>query len=297
MTDLNEKTLFISGASRGIGLAIAKRAAQDGANIVVAAKTDKPHKHLPGTIHSAAEEIEAAGGKAFAVVMDVRNEENVAAAVEQAVAKFGGIDICINNASAINLRPSSQLSMSSFDLMNQINYRGTYLLSKLCAPHLEKSENPHVLTMSPPIRLHPEWYGSFVAYAISKISMSLAMLGMAEEYRDKGIAFNALWPRTTIATAAVEFALGGDEMTKRSRTPDILVDAAYTLLTKPAAENTGRFLIDDSFLFENGVTDFGKYAVNPEYTPYLDILVPEDDEFPAPPGVETQKLSVHGVHQ
>ena len=283
MAALKGKTLFITGASRGIGLAIAKRAAEDGANIVVAAKTAEPHKHLPGTIYTAAEEIEAAGGKALPLIVDIRSEELVREAVEKAVDTFGGIDICVNNASAINLTGTESVEMKRYDLMHQINARGTFLVSKVCIPHLKKAENPHVLMLSPPLDMSPKWFAPHVAYTMAKYGMSLCVLGMAEEFRNDGIAFNALWPRTAIATAAVEFALGGDEMVKASRTTDILSDAAHLIFTKPSKEFTGNFLIDDTFLYEHGVTDFEKYRVDPARPLAPDFFVPDD--YPAPPGV------------
>ncbi len=280
---LKGKTLFITGASRGIGLAIAKRAAADGANIAIAAKTAEPHKHLPGTIYTAAEEIEAAGGKALPLIVDIRSEELVVEAVEKTVAEFGGIDICVNNASAINLSGAEATEMKRWDLMHQINARGTFLVSKTCIPHLKKAENPHVLMLSPPLDIKAKWFAPHVAYSMAKFGMSLCVLGMAEEFRKDGVAFNALWPRTAIATAAVEFALGGDEMVKGSRTTDILSDAAHLIFTRPSREFTGNFLIDDTFLFEHGVTDFEKYRVDPARPLFPDFFVP-DDATP-PPGV------------
>lgn len=293
MASLKGKTLFITGASRGIGLAIAKRAAEDGANIAIAAKTAEPHKHLPGTIYTAAEEIEAAGGKALPLVVDIRDE----AMVEQAVAKtaetFGGIDICVNNASAISLTGTQATPMKRWDLMHSINARGTFLVSKMCIPHLKKSDNPHVLTLSPPLDMSPKWFAPHVAYTMAKYGMSLCVLGMAEEFRHDGIAFNALWPRTAIATAAVEFALGGDAMIKGSRTPDILSDAAHMIFTQNAASFTGNFIIDDTFLHDHGVTDFERYRVDPAQKLFPDFFVP-DDATP-PPGVgETLQTTMIG---
>ncbi len=281
---LNGKTLFITGASRGIGLAIGLRAARDGANVVIAAKTAEPHKHLPGTIYSAAEEIEAAGGKALPLVVDVRSEESVMAAVEAAVERFGGIDICVNNASAIQLTGTLATDMKRYDLMHQVNGRGTFLVSKACIPHLKKAANPHVLALSPPLDLAPHWFGPHVAYSMAKYNMSLAMLGMAEEFKSDGIAFNALWPRTGVATAAIEFALTGKEGLAHCRTPDILADAAHALFRLPARENTGRFLIDDSFLYEQGVRDFDVYRVDPTKPLMPDFFVPADSV--PPPGVK-----------
>ena len=280
---LKDKTLFITGASRGIGLAIAKRAAADGANIAIAAKTAEPHKHLPGTIYTAAEEIEAAGGKALPLIVDIRSQELVQEAIDKTVAEFGGSDICVNNASAINLSGTEATEMKRWDLMHQINARGTFLVSKLCIPHLKKADNPHVLNLSPPLDMSPKWFTPHVAYTMAKYGMSLCVLGMAEEFRKDGIAFNALWPRTAIATAAVEFALGGDEMVKGSRTTDILSDAAHIMLNKPSKEFTGNFVIDDTLLHEHGVTDFEKYRVDPSRPLFPDFFVP-DDATP-PPGV------------
>ena len=277
------KTLFISGASRGIGLEIAKRAAQDGANIAVAAKTAEPHKHLPGTIYTAAEEIEAAGGKALPLIVDIRDEAQVQSAVAKTVETFGGIDICVNNASAISLTGTEATEMKRWDLMHQINARGTFLVSKTCIPHLKKAENPHVLMLSPPLDMQPKWFQSHVAYSMAKYGMSLSVLGMAEEFRKDGVAFNALWPRTAIATAAVKFALGGDAMIQASRTPQILADAAHLIFQKPSRDLTGQFLIDDNFLYENGVTDFEQYRVDPSHKLVVDFFVP--DQPAAPPGV------------
>jgi len=295
MTSLSGKTLFITGASRGIGLEIAKRAARDGANIVVAAKTAEPHPKLPGTIYSAAEEIEAAGGKALPLVVDIRSEELVYEAVEKTVSHFGGIDVCINNASAINLSGTLDLEMKRWDLMHQINSRGTFLVSKACIPHLKKAENPHVLMLSPPLDMSAKWFAPHVAYTMAKYGMSLCVLGMAEEFRKDGIAFNALWPRTAIATAAVEFALGGDEMMRASRTPQILADAAHIMLTRPSREFTGNFVIDDMFLYEHGVTDFEKYRVDPSVKLAPDFFVP-DDATP-PPGVDETMMDVSSLSE
>lgn len=277
------KTLFITGASRGIGLAIALKAARDGANIAVAAKTAEPHKHLPGTIYSAAEEIEAAGGKALPLIVDVRDEASVYEGVEKCVAAFGGIDICVNNASAIQLTGTEQTEMKRFDLMNQVNARGTFLTSKACIPHLKKSANPHVLALSPPLDLAPHWFGRHVAYSMAKYGMSLCMLGMSDEYRGQ-IAFNGLWPRTGIATAAIQFALAGDDGMRMCRTPEIMADAAYAIFNKKAAEFTGNFLIDDTFLYGEGVRDFEPYRVDPSRPLMPDFFVPED--MPPPPGVK-----------
>ena len=281
---LQGKTLFITGASRGIGLAIALRAAKDGANIAVAAKTAEPHKHLPGTIYSAAEEIEKAGGKALPLIVDVREEASVMEAVEQTAAKFGGIDICVNNASAIQLTGTEATEMKRYDLMHQVNARGTYLTSKACIPWLKKAANPHVLALSPPLDMTPHWFGRHVAYTMAKYGMSMCMLGMAEEFKDDGIAFNALWPRTGIATAAIKFALAGDEGMRHCRTPEIMADAAYAIFNKPSREFTGRFVIDDTFLYGEGVRDFDHYRVDPNASLMPDFFVPAD--IPAPPGVK-----------
>lgn len=280
---LKGKTLFITGASRGIGLAIALRAARDGANVAVAAKTAEPHPKLAGTIHSAAAEIERAGGKALPLVVDVRDEASVAAAARRCAEVFGGIDICINNASAINLAATEQIDMRRYDLIQQVNTRGTFVTTRACLPFLKRAGNPHVLTLSPPLDLSPRWFAPHLAYSLSKYGMSLCMLGMAEEYRADGIACNALWPRTTIATAAVEFALGGPEMMRRSRKPEIVADAAHVILTKAARECTGRFFIDDSVLYEAGVRDFSAYSVEPGGPLLADLFIAR--ELPPPPGV------------
>jgi citronellol/citronellal dehydrogenase len=285
------KTLFITGASRGIGLAIALRAARDGANIAIAAKTAAPHPKLPGTIFTAAHDIELAGGRALALTVDVRDEASVAAAVGQCVEKFGGIDVCINNASAINLAPIEQIDLRRYDLLQQINTRGTFVTSRACLPHLRKAQNPHILTLSPPLDLRPKWFAPHLAYSLSKFGMSLCMLGLAEEYRAVGIGCNALWPRTTIATAAVEFALGGAEMMRRSRKPQIVADAAHVILNRPARECTGQFFIDDSVLYEAGVRDFAPYSVDPGAKLLGDVFV--DASSPAPPGVEVEFMR-HG---
>jgi citronellol/citronellal dehydrogenase len=277
------KTLFISGASRGIGLAIALRAAKDGANIAIAAKTAAPNPKLPGTIYTAADEIERAGGKALPLVCDIRFEEQVIDAVEKTVARFGGIDICVNNASAISLTGTLQTDMKRFDLMQQINARGTYLVSRSCIPHLKRAANPHVLMLSPPLDMDPKWFRGHTAYTMAKFGMSMCVLGMAAEFADDGIAFNALWPRTGVATAAIRNALAGDEGMKHCRTPEILSDAAYLIFNKPAKSFSGRFLIDDNFLAENGVTDFDQYRVDPTKDLMPDFFVP--DSMPPPPGV------------
>ena len=276
MSSLQGKTLFISGGSRGIGLAIAQRAAADGANVVIAAKTDRPHPRLPGTIHTAAEEIEAAGGRALPLICDIREEAQVAQAVEAAVDTFGGIDVCVNNASAINLDGTEKLSMKRYDLMHQVNGRGTFLVSKLCIPHLKRAENPHVLNISPPLDFSAKWFKAHAAYSLAKYSMSIYAFAMAEEFRKDGIAFNCLWPRTTIATAAVQNLLGGDQLVARSRKPDIMGDAAHAILIRPAREFTGQFCIDDLVLHAAGVRDFDQYAVNPGSELAPDFFVPDD---------------------
>ena len=263
MSDLKDRTLFISGGSRGIGLAIAKRAAQDGANIIIAAKTAEPHPKLKGTIYTAAEEIEAAGGKALPVVCDIRSEEQVTEAVEKGADHFGGIDICVNNASAIALTPTLQTPMKRFDLMHQVNTRGTFLVSRTCIPYLMKSGNPHILNLSAPLNMEEKWFAPHVAYTMAKFGMSMCVLGMAGEFREQGIAVNALWPRTTIATSAIQNLLGGDELTRRSRKPEIMGDAAHVILTKPSREFTGNFCIDDEVLESAGVSDLSVYAVDP----------------------------------
>ena len=280
MSNLKNKTLFVSGASRGIGLAIAKRAARDGANIILAAKTAEPHPKLPGTIYTAAEEIVEEGGEALPVICDIRDEENVREAVNLGVDKFGGIDICINNASAIQLTGTLLTDMKRFDLMHQINTRGTYLVSKVCLPHLQKSDNPHILNLSPPLDMDPKWFGPHVAYTMAKFGMSMCVLGMAEEYKDDCVAVNALWPRTAIATAAIKNALGGDAIMNISRSPEIMGDAAYVILTKNSREFTGNFCIDDNLLAENGVEDFSQYAEVPLEQLAPDFFVPDYIEVP-----------------
>ncbi|MEI7556365.1 NAD(P)-dependent oxidoreductase [Candidatus Chlorohelix sp.] len=273
MASLKGKTLFVSGASRGIGLAIALRAAKDGANIVIAAKTDQPNPKLPGTIHTAAAEIEAAGGKALAVLCDIRYEEQIQEAVNKTIQIFGGIDICINNASAIQLTGTLETPMKRFDLMHQINTRGTFAVSQACIPHLKQAQNPHILNLSPPLNMEGRWFAPHVAYTMAKFGMSMCVLGMAEEFKTEGIAVNALWPRTTIATAAIKNIVGGDEMMKHSRTPEIMSDAAYIILTKPSREFTGNFCIDEEVLAAAGVTDFEQYAVSPGTTLAPDFFI------------------------
>jgi len=280
---LKGKTLFITGASRGIGLAIALRAARDGANVAIAAKTDTPHPKLPGTIHSAAEAIEKAGGKALPLVVDVREEANVHGALEQTVARFGGLDIVVNNASAISLTPAVATDMKRFDLMHQVNARGTFMVSKHAIPHLEKSPNPHILMLSPPLDMSEKWFARHTAYSMAKFGMSLVVLGLAGELRSKGIAVNALWPRTTIATSAIQNLLGGDAIMRMSRLPDIMADAAAAIFDKPSKSFTGNFLIDDTFLASEGVTDFDKYRADPTQPLSPDFFVP--DNMPPPKGV------------
>jgi citronellol/citronellal dehydrogenase len=283
------KTLFITGASRGIGLAIAKRAARDGANIAIAAKTAEPHKHLPGTIYTAAAEIEALGGKALPLIVDVREEASVLAAVDATAARFGGIDICVNNASAIQLTGTRSTDMKRYDLMHQINARGTFLTSKACIPHLLRAANPHVLMLSPPLDMKARWFAPHVAYTMAKFGMSLCVLGMAEEFRSDGVAFNALWPRTAIATAAMEFALGGQDSLKMCRSVEIMADAAYWIFTQDARACTGNFFIDDTLLYAAGERDFDKYRMDPSQPLAPDFFVPED--MPPPPGVSLAALS------
>ncbi|MGU3536967.1 SDR family oxidoreductase [Methylobacterium sp. A54F] len=272
---LKGKTLFITGASRGIGLAIGLRAARDGANVAIAAKTDTPHPKLDGTIHTAAAAIEAAGGRALPLVCDVRDEDSVKAAIGRTAEAFGGLDIVVNNASAISLTPTPQTEMKRFDLMHQINTRGTYMVSKYAIPHLAKAGNPHILMLSPPLDMQEKWFAPHLAYTMAKFGMSLCVLGLAGELRRQGIAVNALWPRTTIATAAVNNLLGGEALMQASRTPEIMADAAHALFLMPAREATGRFLIDDTFLHETGVTDFSKYRVTPGIPLAPDFFVPD----------------------
>ncbi len=281
---LNGKTLFVTGASRGIGLAIALRAARDGANIAIAAKTTEPHPKLEGTIFSAAATIEAAGGKALPIAVDIRDETAVEAAIRQTAEKFGGIDIVVNNASAIHMAPTEKTEMKRFDLMQQINTRGTYMVTKYALPFLEKAANPHVLMLSPPLDMAEKWFAPHLAYSIAKYGMSLCVLGFAGEFRPLGIAVNALWPRTTIATAAIKNLLGGEAMMRASRRPDILADAAYLIFRKPSREFTGNFLIDDTFLVGEGVTDLEKYRVDPNVALQPDFFVPADSQPPVPMG-------------
>ena len=276
MASLSGKTLFLTGGSRGIGRAIALRAARDGANVAIASKTAEPHPKLPGTIHSVAAEIEAAGGQALALQVDARDEDRVAEAVAETAERFGGIDVVVNNASAISLTDTPNTPMKRYDLMQDVNTRGTFCVTQACLPFLKESaragRNPHILALSPPLNLDPEWFGPHVAYTLSKYGMSMCILGFANEFRDVGIAANALWPRTTIATAAVEFALGGERMMNASRTPEIMADAAHAVLTRDARTATGRFYIDDEVLAEEGVTDLSGYAVVPGTTEFVPDL-------------------------
>ncbi len=262
-TDLKEKTLFITGASRGIGLAIALRAGRDGANVAIAAKTTEPHPKLPGTIYTAATQIEKAGGQALPLVVDIRFEDQVQAAVEKTVATFGGIDILVNNASAIFLAGTVDTPMKRFDLMHQVNARGTYLCSQTCIPHLKRAANPHILNLSPPLNMDPNWFAPHVAYTMAKYGMSMCVLGMSQELGNEGIAVNALWPRTPIDTSAVRNLLGGEEVVRGSRKPEILADAAHVILTRDSRTCTGNFFLDESVLREEGITDFERYAVVP----------------------------------
>jgi citronellol/citronellal dehydrogenase len=270
---LEGKTLFISGGSRGVGLAIAIRAARDGANVALIAKTAEPHPKLEGTVHTAAEQIEAAGGRALPVVGDIRDETQVERAVAQAVERFGGIDVCVNNASAINVSGTEALEVKRYDLMQAINTRGTFVVSRACIPHMKRSGNPHILTLSPPISLEPRWLGPHIGYTIAKYGMTLCALGFAAEFRDDGIASNALWPRTLIATAAVQNLLGGDEAMARSRRPELYADAAYAVITKPSRECSGNAFLCEDVLAAEGVTDFDRYAYRPGAEPQVDMFV------------------------
>ena len=279
MTNLNGKSIFITGGSRGIGLAIAKRAAKDGANITIAAKTADPHPKLEGTIHTAAQEIEDLGGKALPIQMDIRDEANVEAAINQAANQFGGIDILVNNASAIFLMPTTALEMKRFDLMHQVNARGTYMVSKYAIPHLEAAQNPHILSLSPPLDLRTKWFAPHLGYSMAKYGMSLVVLGLAGELADKNIGVNALWPRTTIATAAIANNFGEAAM-RKCRTDEIMADAAYLIMTSPSGEMTGQFHIDDTLLAAHGVSNFDKYRVDPTQDLIPDFFVPEDSDPP-----------------
>ena len=262
-TSLKGKTLIISGASRGIGLAIAKRAAQDGANIVILAKTTTPHPKLPGTIYTAAKEIEALGGQALPLKCDIRYEDQVQACIDKAVKRFGGIDIVINNASAISLTGTEETAMKKYDLMNTVNTRGTFMLTKLCIPHLKKSSNPHVIMLSPPLFMSEQWFKSHPAYTIAKYGMSMCVLGFAGEFRDLNISVNALWPQTAVATSAIKYYLGGSPLMSRSRKDTIVSDTAHLLMTSKSGEVTGGFFIDEDLLKSQGVTDFQKYKFDP----------------------------------
>jgi len=263
------RTVVISGGSRGIGLAIGLGAAKQGANVVLLAKTDTPHPRLPGTVHTAAAEVEAAGGQALAVVGDVRREEDVQRVVDAAVERFGGVDVCVNNASAIAVDPTASLSAKKYDLMQEINLRGTFLLTKACVPHLQKSANPHVLTISPPINMNPRWLGAHPAYTLSKYGMTLLSLGWAAEFADDGIAVNCLWPETYIATAAVANMADGDRLAESSRSPEIMADAAVEIITRPAREATGDCHIDSELLQSAGVADLSKYGGGQQPIPDL----------------------------
>ena len=273
---LKDKTLFISGGSRGIGLAIALRAARDGANVTIAAKTAEPHPKLPGTIHTAAGEIEKAGGRALPALCDIRDEAQVADAVARTVETFGGIDICINNASAISLTGTLETEMKRYDLMHQINTRGTFLVSKLCIPHLKKAQNPHILNLAPPLDMASKWFKGHVAYTMAKFGMSMCTLGMSAEFAKDGIAVNSLWPLTAIDTAAVRNLLGGEQVAAMSRSPQILADAAYAILNRPSREATGNFYIDEEVLRAEGVNDFSAYAPAAKGPLAGDFFVPDD---------------------
>jgi citronellol/citronellal dehydrogenase len=272
---LRGKTLLITGATRGIGLAIALRAARDGANIVILGKTAAPHPKLPGTVFSAAAEVEAAGGKALAVVGDVRSEEQVLGAVAQALGHFGGLDILVNNASAIALTGTLDTDLKRYDLMHQVNARGTFLCAKACIPLLKQAGNPHILTLSPPLDLQAKWFAPHPAYTMAKFGMSLCTLALAAEFREEGIAVNSLWPLTAIDTAAVRNLLGGETMTRACRRPEIVADAAYAILTRPSRDCTGQFFIDEEVLRAEGVTDFAPYAVDPKVPLVADYFLPD----------------------
>jgi citronellol/citronellal dehydrogenase len=267
------KTLFISGGSRGIGLAIAIRAARDGANVALIAKTAEPHPRLEGTVYTAADQIEAAGGRALPVAGDIRDEAQVVRAVAQTVERFGGIDVCVNNASAINLSGTEALEIKRYDLMQSVNTRGTFVASRACIPHLKQSANPHILTLSPPVSLEPRWLGPHVGYTIAKYGMTLCALGFAAEFADDGIASNALWPRTLIATAAVQNLLGGDQAMTRARRPELYADAVYAVITRTSRDCTGNAFLCEDVLAAEGVTDFGQYAYQPGAEPQADLFV------------------------
>jgi citronellol/citronellal dehydrogenase len=278
---LSGKTLFISGASRGIGLAIALRAARDGANVALIAKTAAPHPKLEGTVYTAAEQIEAAGGQALPIVGDIRDDAQVADAVAQAVARFGGIDVCVNNASAINLARTEALELKRYDLMQDINVRGTFAVSRACIPHLRAAENPHILTLSPPLDLDPRWLGAHLGYTLAKYGMSIVALGLAAELREDGIASNALWPRTLVATAAVQNLLGGDAAMARARKPEIYADAAYAILNRPARDCTGNAFLCEDVLVEEGAADLSRYS----YVPGAELAVDLFVDAANPPGI------------
>lgn len=279
--NLNGKTLFISGASRGVGLAIALRAAQDGANVALIAKTAEPHPKLEGTVYTAAEQIEAAGGSALPIVGDIRDELQVADAVARTVERFGGIDVCVNNASAINLLQTEALDLKRYDLMQDINVRGTFAVSRACIPHLREAENPHILTLSPPIDLAPRWLGAHVGYTLAKYGMSIVALGLAAELREDGVASNTLWPRTLVATAAVQNLLGGDAAMASARKPEVYADAAYAVINRPARECTGNAFLCEDVLVEDGVRDLSRYSNVPGAELKVDLFVDAAD----PPGV------------
>ena len=286
---LSGKTIFITGASRGIGLAIAERCARDGANIVIAAKTDQPHPKLEGTIYTAADAVEAAGGKALPIVCDIRDEASVEAAIAKTIATFGGIDAVVNNASAIFPMGTADTPMKRWDLMHQVNARGTYLVTQKCLPHLMKADNPHILALSPPLDMQTKWFAPHVAYTSAKFGMSLCILGWAGEFKGK-IAANAIWPRTAVATAAISNILVNEEALKQCRKPEILADTAYRVLTKPAADFTGNFLIDDTFLVSEGVTDLDQYSYEAGIELLPDFFVPEEP--PAPEGVKIMDIQL-----
>jgi citronellol/citronellal dehydrogenase len=282
---LKNKTLFISGASRGIGLAIALRAARDGANIAIAAKTAEPNPKLPGTIYSAAEEVEKAGGKALPIVCDIRDEEQIRAAVAQTVERFSGIDICVNNASAISLTGTLATEAKRYDLMHQINARGTFMVSKACIPHLKKAANPHVLNLSPPLDFSTKFFAPHAAYTLAKYAMSIYAMAMAVEFKKDGIAFNSLWPRTLIATAALQAIPGAMAIVSRARKPEIMADAAYVIFNKNSREFTGQHCIDDMVLAAAGITDLRAYRMQPGNDPLeTDLFVP--DAMPPPAGIQ-----------
>lgn len=274
MENLKDKVIFITGSSRGIGREIALRCAKDGAKIIIAAKTDQPHPKLEGTIHSVAKEVEAAGGMALPILLDIREEEAVYEAVAKAVAQFGGIDILVNNASAISISPTLETSMKRFDLISSVNMRGTFLCSKACIPHLKQAKNPHILTLSPPLNMQAKWFKDHLAYTMSKYGMSMCTLGMAEEFKADGIAVNSLWPRTTIATAAIAFNFP-KEILQASRKPSIMADAAYEILNRDSRKTTGNFFIDEDVLRESGVNDFSQYALDPKAKLYTDLFLNE----------------------